>query len=375
MVVARLRVVSDYDLTGTFHEVIDEFPFFVPSTRLASARPGHPVQPADRCHCAYLFLGAHGPSAPRLRLQISLPGFLVAALVLGGVAFLNMWDILVRCAAGPGVRLLHAHVEGWSGSPSGYADARHATGVVGRAPVSGLLGFLVAGRRLFPNIVTPRGAQLWVMLAPMLVPFCAIYAYLAWGGRRAAKWGLAIWLALRIIISLMLALALAGWIAWSEPATALGLLAAQGAVEAQSLVGAGDAPTPGFIGGLLTMLAVFVPAMAFVAAMRAEPAIAGDAARRAPMERCGLRLRHSRRGCLPFSADHSRRSVVIGPEFVYLRDQFGYRLNTIFKFYFQAWLLWSIPAALAVVILSCASCAAPRVGLQRQPLPTTVRLA
>jgi uncharacterized membrane protein len=30
---------------------------------------------------------------------------------------------------------------------------------------------------------------------------------------------------------------------------------------------------------------------------------------------------------------------------VYLRDQFGYRINTVFKFYYQAWMLWSLVAA------------------------------
>jgi uncharacterized membrane protein len=39
------------------------------------------------------------------------------------------------------------------------------------------------------------------------------------------------------------------------------------------------------------------------------------------------------------------------PEFFYLRDQFGSRMNTIFKFYFQAWILWGIVAAYASVEL------------------------
>ncbi len=36
------------------------------------------------------------------------------------------------------------------------------------------------------------------------------------------------------------------------------------------------------------------------------------------------------------------------PEFFYLRDQFGWRMNTIFKFYFQAWILFSLAGAFAI---------------------------
>jgi uncharacterized membrane protein len=43
--------------------------------------------------------------------------------------------------------------------------------------------------------------------------------------------------------------------------------------------------------------------------------------------------------------------LVLFPEFMYLRDQFSWRMNTIFKFYFQTWILWSIAAAYASVVL------------------------
>jgi uncharacterized membrane protein len=43
--------------------------------------------------------------------------------------------------------------------------------------------------------------------------------------------------------------------------------------------------------------------------------------------------------------------LTLTPEFVYLRDQFGWRMNTIFKFYFQTWILWGIAAAFASAIL------------------------
>jgi uncharacterized membrane protein len=44
--------------------------------------------------------------------------------------------------------------------------------------------------------------------------------------------------------------------------------------------------------------------------------------------------------------------LTFGVEFVYLRDQFGSRMNTVFKFYFQAWTLFSIVATYAVFYLS-----------------------
>ncbi len=37
--------------------------------------------------------------------------------------------------------------------------------------------------------------------------------------------------------------------------------------------------------------------------------------------------------------------LLIGPEYVYLRDNFGSRMNTLFKFYFQTWILWALASA------------------------------
>ena len=40
--------------------------------------------------------------------------------------------------------------------------------------------------------------------------------------------------------------------------------------------------------------------------------------------------------------------LTYAPEFVYLRDNFGNRMNTIFKFHYQGWLLLGISAAYAI---------------------------
>ena len=43
--------------------------------------------------------------------------------------------------------------------------------------------------------------------------------------------------------------------------------------------------------------------------------------------------------------------LVIFVEFFYLRDQFGSRMNTIFKFYYQTWIFWGLAAAFGMGIL------------------------
>jgi len=40
--------------------------------------------------------------------------------------------------------------------------------------------------------------------------------------------------------------------------------------------------------------------------------------------------------------------LTLGPEFVYLRDNFGQRLNTVFKFYYQAWIFFGVSALFAL---------------------------
>ena len=43
--------------------------------------------------------------------------------------------------------------------------------------------------------------------------------------------------------------------------------------------------------------------------------------------------------------------LTITPEFIYLRDNFGQRLNTVFKFYYQAWILFGVSALYAIEYL------------------------
>ncbi len=45
-------------------------------------------------------------------------------------------------------------------------------------------------------------------------------------------------------------------------------------------------------------------------------------------------------------------ALPLSVEFIFLRDNFGYRMNTIFKFYFQAWVLMALSSAFAIYYLA-----------------------
>ena len=45
-------------------------------------------------------------------------------------------------------------------------------------------------------------------------------------------------------------------------------------------------------------------------------------------------------------------ALPLSVEFIFLRDNFGYRMNTIFKFYFQAWVLLALASAFAMYYVS-----------------------
>ena len=62
--------------------------------------------------------------------------------------------------------------------------------------------------------------------------------------------------------------------------------------------------------------------------------------------------------------------LTLGPEFVYLRDNFGVRLNTVFKFYYQAWVMFGVAGLFGLSYLWLAA----KEG-SRKLVPTGVTVA
>jgi YYY domain-containing protein len=354
------RVVQDYDLARGWREIIDEFPFF--SFLLADLHPhvlampfallvitlalglfldpgkDQPVWPALNTQRAF---------APTLRIQPAF--FLLTAIALGGLSFLNTWDFplylaLVAAAYSLG-RMILAN-DTFFTAVKDFAWLGFALAICG-----GLLyfpfylGFSSQAGGVLPNLIYPtRGAHLWVMFAPLLLPILAFLFYLTRSSsHRSAFWG-AFKLSLGLIVFLWL-LAIAMGIAITFiPQYAdlyLGSLAAQNRIDllTGSLTRRFTSP-----GGWITLLALLTLTIGLLwSTLTHRKTVAED---------------------LPIAAPGFGSSsiftvllvvfgtfLVLGPEFFYLRDLFGWRMNTIFKFYFQAWLVWSVAAAFGTVTL------------------------
>jgi YYY domain-containing protein len=348
------RVLQDYDLAGGWREIIDEFPFF--SFLLADLHPHVLAMPFALLAVGLalgLFLegGKDHPVWPRLRLAHSLlptlrlsPAFfLLAATALGGLAFLNTWDFplylaLVAAAYALGRMLLGG--ERLFVAAKDFAWLGLALGVCGGLLyLPFYLGFSSQAGGVLPNLINPtRGAHLWVMFAPLLLPILALLLWLARAfGERRAFWG-AFQLSLGLIVSLWL-LALAMGLAITFLPDYGGLfLSLQAAANRGELLAGALARRFTSPGGWLTLLGLLTLTLGLMwSALERQDAT--DRPQTQPPAVFAVLL--ALFGAL----------LVLGPEFFYLRDLFGWRMNTIFKFYFQAWLVWSIAAAYACALL------------------------
>jgi uncharacterized membrane protein len=220
------------------------------------------------------------------------------------------------------------------------------------------LGFSSQAGGILPNMMYPtRGTHLWVMWGTLFIPIFAYLIYLSSGTRKPApvslenlpsdskvkpNWKLAISLGFGFTLLLWIFSWLIGLVgSYVEIDFVLMLLQSQG-MSAGQFFNETSWRRLQYIGSLITLLAVLIPALAHLfpngnksEIVNRQPSIVNQ------KTSTQFILLVITLGAI----------LVLVPEFVYLRDQFGYRINTIFKFYYQAWILWSLAAAFATAYL------------------------
>lgn len=388
------RVIEDLDLFGNHIEVIDEFPAFsyvlgdnhphvmampvvllvislILNLFLQPRRADAPLphdetaaQPAsdvdgdvDRHADREAGSEADNEAVPALspapwwrqHLQGLIPagrlGFAAIVAALGSLVFLNTWDFppywLLLLAATLFVAVERTAHDAGAGR-SGWWPAVGITVVVGLAAVAGMIllylpYFLTAQSQaggFVPNLFYPtRLPQFLLMFGAFLPALIALMLFAAQGVRPGlAGTALALLLTLGLpaaflAVSLLLA---TGTPVGHELLARIALPPELAGHRAAALMRwRGDPWTFLLCGTLLGLTAALIWA----------------------------RLEQRRR-----AAHHEDRATTFAlllaavglllafvPEFVYLRDNFGTRMNTIFKFYYQAWLLFALAGGYGIV--------------------------
>jgi YYY domain-containing protein len=375
------RVIRDYSPMGDHVEVIDEFPAF--SFLLGDMHPHVLALPFVLLVIALalnLYLRAlhqRPQASPGLNLSSLLSDwpfagweFLVYALCLGGLGFLNTWDFPIYLFVVTAAYAL-AHL-------GDMYDRRRITFYALRFGLL-FLSLLLSGFLLYqpfwrsfqsqvggivPNVLNgTRLTQFLLMFGPLLFIAAAFVAVRARrGGVRVGevvRWTLIV--ATGIVGVLLLILGLVAVLVWL------------GAIEPRGLAAYVDAwmnntPLPELgdqVPGLLTLVRLRVmvdPKLLGPSPDMSDGGIIGRAVLASPVwVALGLVaflvviafVFRRAIGGRPLASVSSfvlllfatGALLVLAVEFVYIKDQFGTRMNTVFKFYFQAWILWGIGGA------------------------------
>ncbi len=386
------RVLQDFDLQGGVREIIDEFPFF--SYLLADLHPHVLAAPFVLLALAFAlnfyekYQGRVSPSTGFIAMLTGRPAgaknsldksfiagmdFWVGALIFGALSFLNTWDFPIYVGLFCVVFILvKIQAEGWRRRHIGaFIETGLALGLAGLLLyLPFYIGFSSQAGGLLPSLAFfTRGVYFWLMFGIMLAP---IFIWLItsrtfssnrkdWfcGAKVSAGLVFGLWLA-----SYGISLILAGLTAWAgltqqgggESAAAARILelnnlfgGLQGGGFGANLIAASLVQRLAAPGTWLTLLVLLTLVFGLLWALVNKTSQKQDKENERPES--------AEKTSAPRATPFVLVLVLIGagltllPEFFYLRDQFGWRMNTIFKFYYQAWILWSLAAAYATMMI------------------------
>ena len=414
------RVIHDRDLLGNSIGVqpIDEFPLFsfllgdmhphvlaLPFALLAiglglnlflqrSSGEGRRVVAAGAAMETPVLLSAWArvvtllwPSAATsASWPLARAGFCLYALALGALGFLNTWDFpiyLLLVAAAYGLRggIDREMEEARAGQPAPSASRWTAAAVDAIRVGAGLgalgalfylpfyLSFSSQAGGILPNLIFPtRLAQFGLMFGLFLVALGAWLAALTGevGWRRVARTGIG-WLPWTLGAPLLVG-ALAALLVVVTPAGQSFLrsaldqpalreqVAGKGTWQLLGAIALARLRTPGTTLTLALGLA-WIAALVQVGSERLS-----SASQRAPFPQRDRSDPVAPAAVYVLLLAAVALLLTLAVEWVYLKDTFGVRMNTVFKFYYQAWVLLALTAAYATLRIVARARAALRAA-------------
>ena len=282
----------------------------------------------------------------RVPSLLSTDEFLFSVWIFGALAFLNTWDFPIYLSL-----LLGA--AWWRSRGAGWRAVLPQAVITGLAlAVGGVLAYLPwyptfksqAGG-ILPNLIYPtKFVQLFVMFGAALTPLVAWLLWRLWNSRAEKRFRQSVLSGLALPVGLLL-------ISWLLAGFIYAGLSQKPQALQEVMAGLGFQASDPIIAGILARrlaqpwgaLALGLIAGACVVLLRSE-----STPRRVPKD-----LLHE-----PAPWPFVLLLVALGallvltPEFVYLKDSFGNRMNTVFKFYFSSWIIWGLAAAYAFTELA-----------------------
>jgi YYY domain-containing protein len=352
------RVVNDINLAGDKIEVIDEFPFF--SYLLADNHPHLLAIPFVLLAISLtfqIFLCNYREGYPLVTLRngrklamLALPpeAFWPAAWVFGSLAFLNTWDFPIYLSL-----LLAVILARRLGSNVIELVKRFLLTAIGLV-LGGVMfflpwypGFRSQAGGILPNILFPtRLPQFLVMFAPLFIPL-AIWLIKKYSTTGKKTQSLMLRIALGVPLALFFLSCLLGLGAYfllgRDPSMLSSVLSGLGIANQSIDVAIKLAISQALIRRLTTSWTALLLGFVFAISVVTLLTFIRNKKKTEPSEK--------ETWIFVILLIAIGSLLVLGPEFLYLKDTFGTRMNTVFKFYFATWILWSIAAAYATIAL------------------------
>ncbi len=325
------RVVHDRNLTGYDPEAIDEFPAF--SFLLADLHPhvlGLPFVLLVILLCFEWILDFRHRKDGLVHQPVRWERITLSAIILGSLIFLNTWDFpiyLFLFALSVGFTYFYQSEETFDWK--NFLQYLYPTISVIVLSVILYIPFLIGLQSqaggIIPNAIYPtKLRQSFVMFGPLLVAILPLVVLVLRKNKQAVDYKIGWRFSLAFFLLMALITVLLVVVVINSPS--MGHLI-NGAISPFSL----DQAISWLLmrrlaegGTLLVGILLMVAALAVL---------------------WGLRKQGSATLMFVFAMLITGILLLLGPEFVYLRDNFGWRMNTIFKFYFQVWILWSLVAS------------------------------
>ena len=390
------RVIHEYHLSGRPEEGLEpivETPAF--SFVLGDLHPHVLTLPFAFLSLAVAFSWWLIPEPPKfdfrkwfsrhgIRSQIAAvktadrPLFLFTILILGGLSFLNTWDVLIHLVIIVSAYLLARWRFGKVWRRDLFVEAATLAIVLAILAVIIYLPFYLGFRSqagapfLLPMAMQPTRLVhvLTIFIMPLITILLLVASLIVWASRQPKNlmpkrpWLLATALTVGLIMGLFILMLALGWIIAVSPEGegriinlarelnfSLSTPPGSQAIGAR-IVWASSAIatlTPTFLTArlgqpfLILLLSLLLVAIIFLLIRFLNRVEDPDDEPRL------LNIGES----LPFALllIGAATLLVLVPEFVYLRDNFGQRLNTIFKFYYQAWVFFGLAAVFGLEFL------------------------